>query len=144
MFATPSTGISVYNKANGCWYEYNNGWSLKSEAEESPYIKVKDFDFSTGYTITDSRQLLYYPTSQTYYQWSGALPKVVAAGSTPATSGGIGAGAWVDRSYDTLRYELGESAEIIGFNQGVDVGGSSNKVNIDILIKRESVNLLLW
>jgi len=108
LFATPSTGVSVYNKANGCWYEYNNGWSLKSEAEESPYIKVKDFDFSTGYTITDSRQLLFYPTNQTYYQWNGALPKVVPTGSTPETTGGIGAGAWVDRSDVTLRSELAD------------------------------------
>ena len=106
LFATPSTGVSVYNKANGCWYEYNNGWSLRSEAEESPYIKVKDFDFSTGYTITDSRQLLFYPTNQTYYQWSGALPKVVSDGSTPATSGGISPTAWVDRADLTLRSEL--------------------------------------
>ncbi len=109
LFATPSTGVSVYNKANGCWYEYNNGWSLKSEAEESPYIKVKDFDFSTGYTIIDSRQLLFYPTNQTYYQWSGVFPKVVPAGSTPATTGGVGAGAWVDRTDLTLRDEIRET-----------------------------------
>ncbi|MFW9600895.1 MAG: DUF2793 domain-containing protein, partial [Prevotella sp.] len=106
LFATPISGVSVYNKANGCWYEYNNGWSLKSEAEESPYIKVKDFDFSTGYTITDSRQLLFYPTNQTYYQWNGTLPKVVSAGSTPATSGGISSTAWVDRTDLTLRGDL--------------------------------------
>lgn len=118
LFATPSTGVSVYNKANGCWYEYNNGWSLKPEAEESPYIKVKDFDFSTGYTITDSRQLLFYPTNQTYYQWNGAVPKVVASGSTPATSGGIGVGAWVDRTDITLLQDynkmVGDVEHLIG------------------------------
>lgn len=127
LFATPSTGVSVYNKSNGCWYEYNNGWSLKPEAEESPYIKVKDFDFSTGYTITDSRQLLFYPTNQTYYQWSGAFPKVVPAGSTPATSGGIGAGAWVDRSDDGLRSDI-ELATNIAAYQVKDTHISLNRL----------------
>jgi hypothetical protein len=36
----------------------------------------------------------------------GSFPKVVSAGSTPATAGGIGAGAWVDRTQETLRSEL--------------------------------------
>lgn len=95
VFIKPKSQEVVFNTSDGCYYIYNNVWSLKLEAEVSPYIKIKDFDFSTGYTITDSRQLLFYPTNQTYYQWSGALPKVVPAGSTPATTGGIGAGAWV-------------------------------------------------
>lgn len=41
--------------------------------------------------------------NDSFMQWQGSLPKVVPAGSTPATSGGIGAGAWVDRSDVTLR-----------------------------------------
>ena len=44
--------------------------------------------------------------------WTGSfLPsgKVVAAGSTPATSGGVGGGAWVGRSDDALRDELNKS-----------------------------------
>lgn len=139
LFATPSTGVSVYNKANGCWYEYNNGWSLKPEAEESPYIKVKDFDFSTGYTITDSRQLLFYPTSQTYYQWNGTLPKVVAAGATPATSGGIGAGAWVDRTDVTLRSDLASESgsELVGY-QPAGTGAGATTVQSKL---RESVSV---
>lgn len=50
--------------------------------------------------------MIVYPTNQTYYQWNGALPKVVPAGSTPETSGGIGTGAWIDRTKDTLREEI--------------------------------------
>ena len=50
------------------------------------------------------RQTLEYSGHE--YSWAGAFPKVVSAGSTPATSGGIGAGAWVDRSGDLLRQEL--------------------------------------
>lgn len=45
----------------------------------------------------------------------GSLPKVVPAGSTPTSTGGIGPGAWVDQSDLTLRSELAapSGAELI-------------------------------
>lgn len=61
-------------------------------------------DFATGYTLTNMRQTLEYNGHE--YGWAGTFPKVVAAGSTPATSGGIGAGAWVDRTDVVLRDQL--------------------------------------
>ena len=60
--------------------------------------------FSVGYTLTNMRQTLEYSGHE--YSWAGSFPKVVAAGSTPATTGGIGAGAWVDRTDDTLRSDI--------------------------------------
>lgn len=60
--------------------------------------------FAAGYRLTNMRQTLEYNGHE--YSWAGTFPKVVAAGSTPATSGGIGAGAWVDRSDVTLRSDL--------------------------------------
>jgi len=62
--------------------------------------------FSTGYTLTDARQVLLYETDGHEYGWTGAFPKVVPPASTPAGTGGIGAGAWVDRTDVTLRSEL--------------------------------------
>ena len=66
--------------------------------------------FTTGATLTDMRQVLVWEVSQGgdghEYGWAGAFPKAVAAGATPATSGGIGAGAWVDRTDVTLRSEI--------------------------------------
>ena len=69
--------------------------------------------FTAGATLTDMRQTLLWEVSQGgdghEYGWTGSfLPsgKVVAAGSTPATSGGVGAGSWVDRTDDSLRDEL--------------------------------------
>ena len=44
--------------------------------------------------------------NDSFMQWQGDTPKEVAAGATPATSGGIGAGAWVDRTDVVLRSEL--------------------------------------
>ena len=78
--------------------------------------------FTAGATLTDMRQVLVWEVSQGgdghEYGWSGAFPKVVAAGSIPATTGGIGAGAWVDRTQDVLRGELSSAsgAELIGFS----------------------------
>ncbi len=63
--------------------------------------------FSAGYTLTNMRQTLEYSGHE--YGWTGSFSpsgKVVAAGATPATSGGIGAGAWVDRTDEALRVEL--------------------------------------
>ena len=51
--------------------------------------------FPEGYTLTNMRQTLEYSGHE--YSWAGSFPKVVAAGATPETTGGIGAGAWVDR-----------------------------------------------
>lgn len=60
--------------------------------------------FTAGATLTDMRQTLEYSGHE--YSWTGVFPKVVNAGSTPATSGGIGAGAWVDRTDVALRSDI--------------------------------------
>ena len=74
--------------------------------------------FSAGYTLTNMRQTLEYGGHE--YSWAGTFPKVVAAGSTPATSGGIGAGAWVDRTDATLRSDLASESgsELVGYQPG--------------------------
>lgn len=73
-------------------------------------------DFATGCTLTNMRQTLEYSGHE--YSWAGAFPKVVVAGATPETSGGIGAGAWVDRTQDVLRGELSSAsgAALVGFS----------------------------
>ncbi len=76
--------------------------------------------FTTGATLTDMRQTLLWEASQGgdghEYGWAGTFPKVVAAGSTPSTTGGVGVGAWVDRTDVTLRRELGfdDAYKLIG------------------------------
>lgn len=78
-------------------------------------------DFTTGYTLTNMRQTLEYNGHE--YSWAGAFPKVVAAGATPETSGGIGAGAWIDRTDSTLRSFLASSlaASNIGTTKEISV-----------------------
>ena len=71
--------------------------------------------FAAGYTLTNMRQTLEYSGHE--YSWAGAFPKVVAASATPATSGDIGAGAWVDRTDVTLRSDLASESgsELVGY-----------------------------
>lgn len=83
--------------------------------------------FAAGYTLTNMRQTLEYSGHE--YSWAGTFPKVVAAGATPATSGGIGAGAWVDRTDVTLRTDLASTtgAGLVGY-QPAGTGAAATTV----------------
>ncbi len=56
--------------------------------------------------ITQRNQILRDETTGEYYRWDGDLPKVVPAGSTPESTGGIGKGAWIDIGGANLRTDL--------------------------------------
>lgn len=65
--------------------------------------------FQTGATITARNQTLYDEVSHVFYAWGGTIPVggyVVPAGSTPATAGGVGVGAWSDKTDLMVRSEL--------------------------------------
>lgn len=79
--------------------------ALRRSYAEAGYNLV-DGSFEAGGTVTTPSDVLLYEADSKAYSWDGALPKVVPVGSTPATSGGIGAGAWVDRTDVTLRSDL--------------------------------------
>lgn len=66
--------------------------------------------FEAGATISSRNQSLHYLADNNYYRWDGILPKVVASGSTPSSSGGVAAGAWVNVTDNTLRTQLASSA----------------------------------
>lgn len=73
---------------------YNTGWF------------PADGSFEFGGTITARNQVLFNDADGSFYSWSGALPKVVPAASTPASTGGISANAWVNRGDGALRSAL--------------------------------------
>lgn len=64
--------------------------------------------FEGGATVSLPNQTVRYGsgTSVTFWRWDGVLPKTVAAGSTPTSTGGIGPGKWVDVTDMTLRGQL--------------------------------------
>lgn len=65
--------------------------------------------FQDGADITLPNQALRDEATGEYYRWAGPLPKHVDAGSTPATSGGVGATAWVGIGDASLRASLADS-----------------------------------
>jgi hypothetical protein len=76
-------------------------------------FKPASFTFVTGGTLQpgDNDLAVHNPAPAgdgNYYSWGGALPKVVAPGSTPATSGGLGTNAWIPRTDAILRHDLGD------------------------------------
>lgn len=62
------------------------------------WIFLTPSTFDTGVTITLRNQALLWAVEDGgngwHYKWNGPLNKIVPAGSTPLTTGGIGEGAW--------------------------------------------------
>lgn len=70
--------------------------------------------FDTGVTVNNKNELVVFTDGK--YRWDGALPKVVPAGSTPASIGGVGSGAWVSVGDASLRSDLSKvsGSSVIG------------------------------
>jgi len=71
------------------------------------YITVDSFE--QGYTLLYPNQVLRFEATGEYYRWDGGLssfPKVIPAGSTPQSTGGIGKGLWVSVGDASLRSAL--------------------------------------
>lgn len=64
--------------------------------------------FEEGLTITDKKQAGWHISGGQCFAWDGDLsePKVVPAGSTPMSSGGIGQGKWVGVGDASLRQDI--------------------------------------
>lgn len=60
--------------------------------------------FDTGVTVNTKNELVVSTNGK--YRWDGALPKYVPDNSTPETTGGIAAGAWVGIGDASLRLNL--------------------------------------
>lgn len=80
-----------------------------------------DFTFATGGTlgVNDANKAVMWPApggNGLYYSWHGALPKVIPAGSSPATAGGESPTAW------RLVGDIGLKIDLASVNGGGLVG----------------------
>lgn len=91
-------------------------WLAQQAVAQYGWIPIGTFQ--DGATLTLPNQILKDTTDGEYYRWDGALPKVVPAGSTPASTGGTGVGAWISVGDSTLRALLASAtgAQQIGTN----------------------------
>lgn len=67
--------------------------------------------FEQGSQLDQRFEVLLWESTDEYWRWDGAMPKVVLPGSTPATAGGTGKGKWIDVTDATLRRDLASSEE---------------------------------
>ncbi|EPT6931456.1 hypothetical protein ACVRUG_000987 [Cronobacter malonaticus] len=93
-------------------------WLIQQAISSMGWVLIDSFQ--DGADITLPNQALRDEVSGEYYRWDGALPKHVDAGSTPASSGGIGVGAWVGVGDASLRAYLATvaGAASIGLQPG--------------------------
>lgn len=82
------------------------GFQYTAEEAIRKYGYITMDSFEDGATLTLPNQVLRYEATGEYYRWDGSFPKAVAAGSTPATTGGVGSGAWLGVGDATLRGQL--------------------------------------
>ncbi|KPU03590.1 hypothetical protein AN697_17925 [Enterobacter cloacae subsp. cloacae] len=95
-------------------------WLAQQAIAQYGWIPVGTFQ--VGATLTTPNQILKDTTDGEYYRWDGALPKVVPAGSTPGSAGGVGTGAWISVGDSSLRAML---SYYTGF---VHIGGIRGQV----------------
>jgi len=81
-------------------------WLAQQAISQYGWILIDSFQ--DGADITLPNQSLRDEVTGEYYRWDGALPKHVDAGSTPASSGGVGIGAWVGIGDAALRSMLSQ------------------------------------
>ncbi|QAX98701.1 tailspike protein [Salmonella phage Segz_1] len=81
------------------------GFQYTAEEAIRAYGYITMDSFEDGATLTLPNQVLRYEATGEYYRWDGDFPKTVAPGSTPATTGGVGSGAWVSVGDAAFRQE---------------------------------------
>ncbi|EQA6236850.1 hypothetical protein ACX5DZ_003618 [Enterobacter hormaechei] len=93
-------------------------WLIQLAISSMGWVLIDSFQ--DGADITLPNQALRDEVSGEYYRWDGPLPKHVDAGSTPASSGGVGVGAWVGIGDASLRAYLATvaGAASIGLQPG--------------------------
>lgn len=95
-------------------------YSLFKRVAAEAGLNLVSGSFEEGGTLSNINDVLLHIAEARYYSWGIGGTKEVPAGSNPATSGGIGDGAWADRTDVALRDQLAEStgATKVGTSDG--------------------------
>lgn len=81
-------------------------YSLFKRVAAEAGLNLVSGSFEEGGTLSNINDVLLHIAEARYYSWGIGGTKEVPAGSTPSSTGGIGAGAWVDRTDATLRSDM--------------------------------------
>ncbi len=95
-------------------------------------------NFELGATLVSTKELLFQSSTGKLWKWVGAVPKVVNAGDTPDSSGGVSSTAWVDFTPLIKMYQDSTAFASLGYNVVGDfvegfqlTGGSQYLINSD-------------
>lgn len=100
------------------------------------YITLKSFQAGAplpNNELTLPNQALQDETDGEYYRWDGSFPKEVPSGSTPASTGGIGIGAWLSVGDASLRSDMAKPA-------GTNLIGAKNGETLSTVLANRWVN----
>ena len=81
-------------------------WLAQQTMAAFGYITIDSFE--EGATLTLPNEVLRLEATGEYYRWDGVFPKTVPAGSTPASTGGIGLGEWLSVGDAVLRVDVND------------------------------------
>lgn len=95
--------VSTYTDRFGVQHYTIEGLRWLAQQAIAQYGWIPFGTFQAGATLTTPNQILKDTTDGEYYRWDGVFPKTVATGSTPASTGGTGVGAWLSVGDSTLR-----------------------------------------
>jgi hypothetical protein len=73
------------------------------------YVTLTGVNFTTGAVVANPNEVLFNTSDNSYYKWTGSFAgggKTVPPNSTPESSGGIGAGKWINVGDAALRSDL--------------------------------------
>lgn len=80
--------------------------SVEDVNDKVEYLIDGKSTFLNGATLESERDFIWDDNSKSWYYWTGTFSKEVPAASTPESTGGIGAGAWLSVGDATLRHDL--------------------------------------
>lgn len=104
--------------------------SVEDVNDKIEYLIDGKSTFLNGATLESERDFIWDDNSKSWYYWTGAFSKEVPAASTPESTGGIGAGAWLSVGDSTLRGELAAEggAAMVGYGE-TTVKGALDELN---------------
>ncbi|TBM05633.1 hypothetical protein EYY87_08520 [Hafnia paralvei] len=82
--------------------------SVEDVNDKVEYLIDGKSTFLNGATLESERDFIWDDNSKSWYYWTGTFSKEVPAASTPESTGGIGAGAWLSIGDAVLRTELAD------------------------------------
>lgn len=134
LMAEPASTLSNWKLLND---NQQNEKNLREQWRRSlaeAGLTLVDGSFEEGATVSTSADAIWCMAEGQCYTWGGDLPKIVPAGSTPGSTGGVKLGAWVSVGDASLRTDLSSSdgAGLIGVSSGGTVQGSLSDIENSI------------